>query len=255
MLLTAEKLSAFLSQLMMEKQELEHRLQDHRHFGLERSHPHDSMGELSSYDNHPADEGTELFEREKDIALNEHEQYELANINRAIQAIEEGAYGTCIVCGQDIPIERLEVLPSTVYCIEHTPDRTVSRHRPVEEEVLSPPFGQFEYDGHPNESVGYDAEDAWQNVAKWGTSESPSDFAAPPADYNHMYVESDENIGYVEDYENFVGVDITGEKVTIYPNKQHERYEEELDEEGVMTSFGDLPPYEREPYTERTRDQ
>ncbi|WP_203362112.1 yteA family sporulation protein [Bacillus sp. REN10] len=252
-MLTAEKLAAFQSQLMIEKQELEHRLQEHGHFGLERSHPHDSVGELSSYDNHPADEGTELFERQKDWALSEHEQYELANINRALQAIEEGAYGTCIVCGQDIPIERLEALPSTVYCIEHTPDRTISRHRPVEEEVLSPPFGQFEYDGHPNESIIYDAEDAWQDVASWGTSESPSDFLNAPTDYNDMYIESDEHVGYVEAYENFVGVDIEGKNLTIYPNKQHKQYEEELDEEGIMTSFGDLPPYEREPYTKRKR--
>ncbi|MEM5591840.1 hypothetical protein AAHH67_09065 [Niallia circulans] len=37
----------------------------------------ESVGELSSYDNHPADLGTELFEREKDSALEQHDQSEL----------------------------------------------------------------------------------------------------------------------------------------------------------------------------------
>ena len=64
----------------------------------------------------------------------------------------------------------------------------------------------------------------------------------PPADYEDMYVESEENIGYVEVYENFAAVDITGERpVSVYPNTQHEQLEDQLDEEGIMTSFGDLP--------------
>jgi hypothetical protein len=35
------------------------------------------MGELSSYDNHRGDEGTDLYEREKDVALHQHQDYEL----------------------------------------------------------------------------------------------------------------------------------------------------------------------------------
>ena len=113
-----------------------------------------------------------------------------------------------------------------------------------------PPFGQFDFDNR-KESVAYDAEDTWQEVASYGTSESPSDFIRPPADYEDMYVESEENIGYVEDIENFAAVDITGEHpVTVYPNSQHEQLEDELDEEGIMTSFGDLPAYEKDPYVE-----
>jgi len=63
-------------------------------------------------------------------------------------------------------------------------------------------------------------------------------------------VESDENIGYVEDYENFAAVDITGKNITIYPNAQHEQLEQELDEAGMITPFGDLPQYEKNPYVE-----
>lgn len=72
----------------------------------------------------------------------------------------------------------------------------------------------------------------------------------PQDHYNDTYIESEENIGYVEDFENFVGNDITGKEITVYPNKQHEKYEEELDREGIMTTFGDLPAFEHDPYVE-----
>src|SRR5690625_7732844 len=57
------------------------------HFGLQ-SAVKDTTGELSSYDNHPADMGTELFERGKDVALNEHAEKELEEINSALHAID-----------------------------------------------------------------------------------------------------------------------------------------------------------------------
>ena len=50
------------------------------------------------YDNHPADMGTELFEREKDIALNVHAGSELDKVDNALQAMEDGSYGKCEVC-------------------------------------------------------------------------------------------------------------------------------------------------------------
>lgn len=128
-------------------------------------------------------------------------------------------------------------------------DQTVSHDRPIEEEVLMPPFGKFDLD-EQDESVSFDAEDSWQEVASWGTSESPSDFFVPPTNYDDTYVEYEENIGYVEDFENFIGNDINGENITVYPNEQHEKFEDALDEEGIMTTFGDLPAYEHDPYVD-----
>lgn len=248
-MLTTEQLAELRLQLLQDKEDLEEHLQQNDHFGLERGHYHESMGELSSYDNHPADEGTDLYEREKDIALNEHYSFALRNINHALEAMEKGVYGKCEVCGKEILLERLQALPNTTYCKEHSPDQVVSHDRPVEEGVLMPPFGKFDMD-EKDESVGYDAEDAWQEVAQWGTSETPSDLAFPQDDYQDIYPEADENIGYVEDYENFVGNDLYGKNVTVYPNQQHEKYEDALDEEGLMTSFGDLPAYEHDPYVD-----
>lgn len=253
-MLSSEQLKNFQILLNTEKKELQERINQNDHFGLERGHFHESMGELSSYDNHPADEGTELYEREKDIALNEHEQHHLSNIEKALIAIDQGTYGKCEVCGTEISVERLEAIPTTTYCKEHSPDQFVSHKRPLEEGVLMPPFGKFDLD-EKDESVAYDAEDSWQEVAEWGTSETPSDFAFPKDHYNGTYTESDENIGYVEDYENFVGNDMYGKNITVYPNAQHEQYERALDEEGIMTTFGDLPAVEHEPYTEKDKEK
>jgi len=249
-MLTSQQLNTFKNILLDEKKDLEKRLLHNDHFDLERGHYHESVGELSSYDNHPADEGTELYEREKDLALKEHYELQLLNIEDALQAIENGTYGKCRVCGKDIPIERLEVLPTTTYCIEHSSDKVVSHERPLEEGVLMPPYGKFDFDDSEDENVAFDAEDAWQQVAQWGTSETPSDFAYAQDHYNDVYNESVDPVGYVEDYENYIGTDIEGKNIMVFPNQQHEKYEEELDDEDIMTVFGDLHPYEKDPYVE-----
>lgn len=251
-MLTQKQLDTFRSILLEEKKNLESRLKANDLFDLNKGHLHESTGELSSYDNHPADEGTELFEREKDLALDEHEALHLQNIDKALDAIDKGTYGICEVCGKEIPLERLEILPTTTYCKEHSPDQATSHERPIEEEVLTPPYGKFDFDDSNDEGMSFDAEDAWQEVASWGTSETPSDFANPY--YNDLNIEPDENLGYVEDYENFVGVDLYGKNITVYPNRQHEKFEEALDEEGIMTTFGDLHPFEQEPYVEDEDD-
>ncbi|CAH0306413.1 General stress protein 16O [Peribacillus sp. Bi96] len=250
-MLTSQVLAEFRSQLLKEKKELEAEFKVNDNFGFDWEHPYESVGELSSYDNHPGDEGTELYEREKDLALNEHATNHLTKISRALDAMDNGTYGTCQECGKEIPFERLEALPYTTFCKDHSPDQVVSHNRPVEEEVLMPPFGKFDMDNQ-DENVSYDAEDSWQDVAQYGTSETPSDFAFTDDkdSYNDMYNESLDPIGYVESYENFVGTDISGKNITVYPNSQHEQYEEALDEDGIMTSFGDLPAYEHDPYVE-----
>jgi YteA family regulatory protein len=252
-MLSTLQIEKLRDQLLSDKRAIEDRFEKVGHYDLERGAIHEAMGELSSYDNHPADDATELYEREKDIALNEHTEKELKDIADALQAIEEGTYGKCKECGKDIQLERLEALPTVLYCKDHSPDQLVSHNRPVEEKVLMPAFGRFEYD--ETEGEAYDAEDSWQDVARYGTSETPSDIDMEVEDYNHAYVESDDPVGYVEDYENFIGTDIEGKNVQVYPSHQHNTYEDLLDEAGTMTIFGDLPPGEKEPYTEEGKDE
>ena len=41
----------------------------------------------------------------------------LRSINLALASIDSGDYGTCVVCSQPIPFERLEVIPTTPTCV------------------------------------------------------------------------------------------------------------------------------------------
>jgi DnaK suppressor protein len=78
----------------------------------------DTGGELSSFDQHPGDSGTETFEMEKNVSLREQVDDELREIEAAFQRLERGTYGTCQACGKPIGDERLEAMPATRFCVE-----------------------------------------------------------------------------------------------------------------------------------------
>jgi DnaK suppressor protein len=50
--------------------------------------------------------------------LAEVESRELANIERALIRIRNGSYGECEICGNKIPLARLNALPYATSCIE-----------------------------------------------------------------------------------------------------------------------------------------
>lgn len=75
-------------------------------------------GELSDYDQHPADNATETFERERDLAMEDNEQVILRQSEAALKKIDDGTYGTCERCGKLISVARLEAIPYTPFCIE-----------------------------------------------------------------------------------------------------------------------------------------
>ncbi|WP_106494839.1 TraR/DksA C4-type zinc finger protein [Lentibacillus sp. Marseille-P4043] len=223
-MITKEQLNRCKMALVERQNQLIDHVQDH--FGLQYEFSQESIGELSNYDNHPADHGTALFERGKDLALNEHAEEELEEINEALHAIEEGTYGICTKCGKDIPFERLEAIPTTDVCIDHASNDTFEHSRPVEEKVFSPNINPN--DAGDEVETGYDAEDAWQDVSRYGTSDSPSDIYGDQEDYNDVYPNSDENIGATENVEEFLAADIDGNYSGVTPN--HNKYEKELDE-------------------------
>jgi DnaK suppressor protein len=43
---------------------------------------------------------------------------ELANIEAAMQRLEDGSYGTCVTCGEEISEQRLTVLPESLQCVD-----------------------------------------------------------------------------------------------------------------------------------------
>jgi DnaK suppressor protein len=77
-----------------------------------------SLGELSDADQHPADTGTETFNRERDAGTLESIAGELGDVEAALERLEAGSYGICEACGRAIPPERLDALPATRFCVE-----------------------------------------------------------------------------------------------------------------------------------------
>jgi DnaK suppressor protein len=78
----------------------------------------DALSELSLGDQHPADLGTEMFEREKDMSILDRVGTALTDVERALKRLEEGAYGACEACGRDIPPARLEIKPEARFCVD-----------------------------------------------------------------------------------------------------------------------------------------
>ena len=80
----------------------------------------DETGELSgsTSDNHLADAASETYERELEEGLEEDAQAQLREVDDALARIEDGTYGTCTACGEQIPAERLEAVPWTKLCID-----------------------------------------------------------------------------------------------------------------------------------------
>jgi len=159
----------------------------------------DSIGELSGYDNHPADLGAETFERAKDLGLKDNSKVLLMKVNHALDRISEGTYGICENCGKPISEERLKALPYTTLCIDckkSAENQEENSRRPLEEEVLGFPFGRSFRDG--TDEVGYDGEDAWQDVARYGTSSGPQDIPGA-VDYTETYEDGNEELGIVEE--------------------------------------------------------
>ncbi len=221
---------------------LNNRLVDNKHHGLENSMVHESLGELSSYDNHPADHGSEMFEREKDLALNDKDEHHRDDLEDALKRMDDGTYGKCLTCGEEIPYERLLAVPDTAYCIEHSKEQSISQRRPVEEEILDPTFSGT----NPNkgdEEVIFDGADAWHDVEQYGTS-NPPDFFREGRSYNDLTIEDQENIreerGYVQGVEGFIATDMdggAGEDAEVVINDAYEDYVSDLEAEERMENM------------------
>lgn len=131
----------------------------------------EAVGELSSYDNHPADLGTETFEREKDLGLLGNLRLLQGRVREALDRLEQGSYGHCLSCGQPIAPERLKAVPWTEHCLDCQEEEEAAhpnRPRPLEETsaLLS----------HPADLQ------SWWEVADWGTSSDPGDLPEPESE-------------------------------------------------------------------------
>ena len=63
------------------------------------------------------DQATHEADRTLRLRMRDRENKLIRKINRSIARFEDGTFGICDVCGDDIPIQRLKARPVTTYCI------------------------------------------------------------------------------------------------------------------------------------------
>ena len=87
--------------------------------GLEREPDAEGEIELSSIDQHQADVGSEMFEREMSMSIRGLVDARLRAVVDALRRVDSGDYGTCQACGVAIPDDRLQAMPATRFCLDH----------------------------------------------------------------------------------------------------------------------------------------
>ena len=104
--------------LEAEKERLGELREDFASEHLQSESEQESLSELSTTAQHQADLGTETFDRERDLSILEQVEAELADVEHALERLENGSYGTCEACGRPIDEARLEAQPATRFCVD-----------------------------------------------------------------------------------------------------------------------------------------
>jgi DnaK suppressor protein len=81
-----------------------------------------------------------LSDVETHASLIERAEERLRAMDFALNRLEQGRYGICTECGDDIPLERLKALPFAAYCVDCQRQRNRARH--VGEGRMDEPFSR-----------------------------------------------------------------------------------------------------------------
>lgn len=77
----------------------------------------ESSGQLSSIPQHLGDLASDEFEQSMSLDFMARAQEEITEIDDALERIELRAYGLCSDCGERIPEERLQAIPTARLCV------------------------------------------------------------------------------------------------------------------------------------------
>lgn len=66
----------------------------------------------------PTDRASRETDRNFTLRVKDRERKLVAKLKEALERIDDGTYGICELCGEDITEKRLEARPVTTHCIE-----------------------------------------------------------------------------------------------------------------------------------------
>ena len=78
----------------------------------------DQEDEKGGLGNHLAEDGSNVMEAERLTTISSDLRDILAQVNAALERMDDGTYGTCQRCGKPINPERLEAFPYVAFCID-----------------------------------------------------------------------------------------------------------------------------------------
>ena len=112
-----KKLAFFKKHIEAKLKNLTDDLDDSRD-SLESSTGSDSLSQESVYSVHMADAGTDSYEREKGYHFINRKTDYIKALTTALERIEDGTFGVCVITGELIPEERMLEVPNTTKRVE-----------------------------------------------------------------------------------------------------------------------------------------
>jgi DnaK suppressor protein len=93
---------------------------------------YDAEDDTIRHPNDVVDHSTSLDESEYSFQFLEREDKYIQKLDAALEMINNGTYGKCRVCGQDINEERLKAVPTTSICVNCK--NLASHNKPIPED-------------------------------------------------------------------------------------------------------------------------
>lgn len=111
------KLNSFKKQILSRLDDVNHKVNDMKE-GVVNQKPTKSMSPDSIYSVHMADAGTDAHQMEKNFLFIARENHYIKNLENALERIDSGNFGICLLCGELIPEERMIEVPNATKCVE-----------------------------------------------------------------------------------------------------------------------------------------
>ena len=113
-----KKLAFFKKHIEAKLKNLTNDLDDSRGILESSSNDSASLAQDSVYSVHMADAGTDSYERAKGYHFINRKTDYLKALNKALERIEDGTFGVCIITGELIPEERMLEVPNATKSVE-----------------------------------------------------------------------------------------------------------------------------------------
>lgn len=111
------KLNKFKKQILIKLDDVNHEVSEMKE-GVVNQKPTKSMSPDSIYSLHMADAGSDSHQLEKNFLFISRENSYIKNLEIALERIDSGEFGVCVLCGELIPEERMIEVPNATKCVD-----------------------------------------------------------------------------------------------------------------------------------------